>query len=383
MQINRRRFLENSAAGLAATLLPVGDRLFAAPAQGGPFTLPLLGDLHFDRSNHHDMEWLAREQPNDVHQVEEYTRMTSAVMPNTFAEVKGAIAAAKQPVPFVLHMGDFVEGVCGSPELAARQCREAIQFQRDTALGVPFVFTKGNHDVTGPGAVDAFNQVLLPFIGGQARQDLKSACYAVKQADSLFLFFDAYRPESLDWFEQALAKRDARHLFVVIHPPVVPFNARANWHIFSKPQQQAKRDRLLGLLGHHQAIVLCGHLHKYNLTVRKTKEGRFVQVCLSSVIPDPNLQPKDVLEGVDKYTPDLVRLEPKFDAASETARRDLLTAEAPFIERFEYADTAGYGLLTVAGPKVNLAVYNGLGKRKWKELDLTAALAGKDPRAKA
>lgn len=380
MKLDRRRFLAASAAGLAPALLPLGDRVFAAQGgQGGPFTMPVLGDLHFDRLGHHDMEWLKREQPNDVHQVQEYSRMTAEVLPGTYGEVRAVVSAAKSRVPFVLQLGDFVEGVCGSPALAEQHCREAVAFQQERNLGRPFLFTKGNHDVTGPGAPDAFNRVLLPFISGQARQELKSAVYAVREGDCLFAFYDAYNnSESLPWLEKTLAKREgARHVFVIIHPPVVPFNARANWHVFSRPNQEAERKRLLSVLGKNQAIVLCGHLHKYNLTLRRTDEGRFLQVALSSVISDPKREPRDVLVGVDKYTPDLVRLEPNHSPDSEADRRALLKAEAPFVERFEYADTAGYGILNVDGPGVQLDVYNGHGRRHWKKLDLTGILTGK------
>src|SRR5690242_12301759 len=52
-----------------------------APALTASFSFPLLGDLHFDRLAHHDMEWLAKEHPGDVHQVQNYSRITAEVQP--------------------------------------------------------------------------------------------------------------------------------------------------------------------------------------------------------------------------------------------------------------------------------------------------------------
>ena len=361
--MNRRQLLGTAAGALLASGVRAQER-------DEPFTFPFLGDLHFDQLSHHDLEWLAKEHPSDVRQVEEYSRITREVTPKLFSEVKEQIGTAKARVPFVLQIGDLVEGLCGSPELARKQCEEAVGFVRAAQLGVPFVMTKGNHDITGPGSTEAFDQVLLP--AGSGTQPAKQSCYSVRAGDSLFLFYDAYQPQSLTWLEEALAKRSAKHLFFVIHPPVVPYNARSTWHVYSRPNQAAQRAKLLSLLGKHRAIVLSGHLHKYSCLVRRTEAGPFVQLAISSIISKPELQPKQLLAGVEQYGPDLVALEPKFDEKSLDARRESLTAEKPFLRHWEYADTAGYALLDVAGDRVTARIYNGLGKRQWKSVDLTA-----------
>ena len=62
------------------------------------------GDLHFDRLEHHDHEWLAREHPGDVSQVENYSRITRELTPRLFARVRESLADAdrsKTNVPFV------------------------------------------------------------------------------------------------------------------------------------------------------------------------------------------------------------------------------------------------------------------------------------------
>ena len=40
----------------------------------------------------------------------------------------------------------------------------------------------------------------------------------------------------LIWLEATLAKRTEKHLFVVIHTPVVPYDARADWHRVAEPE---------------------------------------------------------------------------------------------------------------------------------------------------
>src|SRR5947208_3120925 len=100
----RRQFV---IAATAAVGLPqlggLADVIAAnanAPAAES-FSFPLLGDIHFDRLEHHDMEWLKRDHPNDVRQVENYSRITTDVVPGLVADVGHLITTAASPVPFV------------------------------------------------------------------------------------------------------------------------------------------------------------------------------------------------------------------------------------------------------------------------------------------
>src|SRR5258707_534395 len=134
--MNRRRFLQTSAAAM-----------LAAPVQAAStraFSFVLLGDLHFDKPEHHDFEWMKDSSPDSIRQSANYSRITREIMPRLFATVRETIAGrnggAGVPVSFVLQVGDLVEGLCGNEELAATQAREALEFVRGAALGVPFLF---------------------------------------------------------------------------------------------------------------------------------------------------------------------------------------------------------------------------------------------------
>jgi hypothetical protein len=201
----------------------------------------------------------------------------------------------------------LVEGLCGTEELAARQNAEALAFVETMKLGVPFLFTKGNHDVTGDGAPEAFQTVFHPFLNRQSASlggsKLEGAAYTLEHGGALFCFFDAYDKASLDWLEAALARRTARHCFVVIHPPVVPYGARATWHLYSAAGDRSRREKLLTLLGQQNAFVLGGHIHKYSTLTRTTPAGgRFVQLAVSSIVNALEVQPKDQLSGIAEYT---------------------------------------------------------------------------------
>ena len=377
--LSRRTFLSTSGAAAGLMLAPAWTR---GAESSRPFSFILLGDLHYDKPEHHDMSWVQKEKPADVRQIENYTRISRDVSPALFKTVRETIAELNRTpatkVAFVLQAGDVVEGLCGNEELSVRQNSEALAFVRDNALGVPFLFTKGNHDITGPGAVAAFGSVFHPVLTAPARAvqsaaaEVKSGSYTVDSGNAQFAFFDAYEAtKSLEWFEAVAARRTAEHLFVVVHPPVVPYGARSTWHIFASARETARREKFLSLLGDQRALVLGGHIHKFNTLSRRTGRGRFAQFAISSVLNAPTATAKDVLTGVDRYTPDQITVEPSFSPANEAERRAVYDAERPFVSAFEYADLPGYAVVTVNGPSVVARMYAGATRNLWRTIDLT------------
>jgi hypothetical protein len=364
----RRRFLQQSLG--AALVAGGGSWALAAPA-GDEWACPVLGDLHFDRPEHHDQAWLEKTHAGDKRQIENYCRLTRESLPRLCAAVRRRIETARVPVPAVLQLGDLLEGLCGTPELAERQAAEAVSFVREANLGRPMLMTKGNHDVTGPGAVEAYDRVLLPFMADPTLDAVSSAAFTQSRGGVLLVFYDAYNTKSLDWFEKLLAGRQPQRLVVLIHPPVVPYNARSNWHLYARPAQAPQRQRLLNLLGRHRAVVLCGHLHKYCFLRRRTEQGSFVQLAISSVATDADGERRDERTGLADYSPDLVRLEPNFSPETLEVRRELLSAEKPLIEDFHYADTWGHALLRVSGGEIAADVYRGVSDSPWQTIELS------------
>lgn len=377
----RRSFVQSLFAGTAGFSLAQPLAWAMSPK---PFAFVLLGDLHFDKLQHHDLEELGRTKPDDLRQVREYSSLTSTILPQLFHSVRETIVeqnrAAAQRVAFTAQVGDLVEGLCSSEALVARQDNEVVQWVRQAELGVPFLFTKGNHDITGPGAAAAFKTVFHPFLDEQrallgVRDKLTSACHAFVQGDALFCFFDGYDKASLAWLESVLARRSARHCFVIVHQPVVPYGARSTWHLFSSEAEKPQRERLLELLGRHHVFVLTGHIHKYNLLVRTTRGGgRFLQLGLSSIIRSPEVRASNELSGSSSYNGDQVKVEPNFSPSTEQQRRAVYQIEAPFVKGFEYADLPGYALITVDGPKVAATVFPGVSRQAWRTLPLSDLL---------
>lgn len=374
MKPSRRRFLGDSLSAAASVALPSVLKAERKDA----FSFVLLGDLHYDKLEHHDMRWLQEHKAGDLGQIRNYSRITADLTPRLFASVRQSVRETS--AAFVLQAGDLVEGLCGTEELSVRQNREAVAFVEGQKLGVPFVFTKGNHDVTGDGAVEAFKEVFHPFLTRQATEfkgggDVQSACYSIEHGNAQFCFFDAYDKASLDWLEAALARRTAQHCFVVIHPPVVPYGARATWHLYSSERDKARRERLLQLLGRQNAFVLGGHIHRFNTLCRTTPGGgRFAQLAISSVVTKAEVTPDTELDGVEDYNGDQIRVEPKHSPETEQTRRGVYAAEAPFVKAFAYADLPGHATLTVDGGHVQAVMNSGITRQVYKTVDLTALL---------
>lgn len=371
--VNRRKFI--TSLGVVAAALPLGASAFDfIPSPGKSFNFLLLGDLHFDKWEHHDMDYLKAKYPNDIVQIENYSRITKENLPllMTIAKEKATQANAD----FYLQLGDFVEGLCGSEELAQKQTKQFISLVADQKLNRPFFVIKGNHDITGEGARETFNKTVLPWQSEEQQKPMPSANSTFVHKNARFILWDCYTADqSLEWLKDVIKEHKEEVLFFCVHQPVVPFNSRANWHVFSKQSEQAKREELLNILGEHKAIVLCGHLHKTNVTTRSTPKGSFVQVCTGSVVPAPDAPVKNYLKGLDAYNEDLVNLEPGFSAASLQERKDNLTKEKPFIKYFEYADFCGYSTVSVSKKnEVMISIYANVDAKPWNTYNLTQLL---------
>jgi hypothetical protein len=355
---------------------------FAAAAARGSEASPeysfvYLGDLHFDKESHHDFDWVRANMPADIRQIEDYVRITQNHTPGLFKRIESAIEASDGRIKMVIQGGDLTEGLCGSRELQELQFKDALACIRKYIPQTPFIAGKGNHDITGPGAKEAFDRVMLPWLSKECQKQIDSASFYLMRGPDLFVFFDAYHNNNLDWLQKTLSENKHRYAFVVMHPPAVPYNARSTWHVFSKAKDKDVRERFLSILGANNVVLLTAHLHKYSVVERKTPAGPFVQFSVNSVISASQIEVRDALEGVEKYGGSLVDLEPEFQPDTKQDRMKLLEDEKPYIARFEYADFPGYAIIDVSGRGVNATIYKGDSGTAWKTVSLTAAVKSK------
>jgi hypothetical protein len=225
------------------------------------FSFMFLGDIHFDKLGYHDAQYLKTKYPHDIGQIQNYSRITRD---NLSSLMQVSKARAKETdSKFFLQIGDFVEGLCGSKELADQQTQDLINYVDQQQFELPFLAIKGNHDITGIGAKEVYKEVVLPWQSRELRTAVNSANNVYVHNKARFILFDCFtEAESLAWLRDVIRdhKRD-EVLFFCTHIPVVPYDARSNWMIYVHPEQAKQREEVLNLLGAHKAIVLSGHLH--------------------------------------------------------------------------------------------------------------------------
>lgn len=370
-KITRRSFIASS--GMLAAALPLGSSAFDfVPSSGKAFHFMLLGDIHYDKLYHHDMNYINEKYPNDISQIRNYSLVTERYLPKLMEVVKkkGEIGNSD----FYIQLGDFVEGLCGSKKLAELQTTEFIEFIKEQELKRPFFVIKGNHDITGEGAKEVYDETVLPWQSGEHKKKLDHSCASFVYKNSRFVFFDCYQADkSLEWLKEDLKNMKEERLFFSVHMPLIPFNARSTWHVYSKPSEKQKRHELLELLGKYNSIVLCGHLHKTAVLKRETQSGKIIQVCLGSVMNPEQKEVKDHLVGIDTYNEDLVNLEPDFHPKSLEERKTIINTEKPFIKFFEYADFCGYSEMKVSDKgNILFTLYQNSNATPWKSFDLSA-----------
>lgn len=333
-----------------------------------------MGDLHYDLIEDHDMNWLSK-KPEDLRQVtQEYTVFTSNYWPAFMNILRHKIAALKPPIKEIIQLGDLSEGLAGSPEKARQMAGDAMKVIDNFGMSVPWIITKGNHDITGPGAVDAFNEFYLPEIRKQTHNpDLSSANYSY--------FFDKVQVTCIDpwdkttdivsFLEKELSKSDAAVKFVAVHEPVIPVTERC-WHLFRNEPDMRKK--LLEVIARNKAIVLCAHLHRYSVVKRETPYGPIVQVMVVSVVRDSNyLVPQKV---ITEYGSSLAESVPEWQPETMEQRKKMLSDESRFITYYKQTDLPGYAIIKINSrtSNVKLEYFAAFGRKPYDEINISRML---------
>jgi hypothetical protein len=333
-----------------------------------------VGDMHIDQASHHDIEWVESNHPRDLKQIENYVKNTELYTPGLLKQLRAHIDSDRKQIQMVIQGGDLTEGLCGSYDLQLTQFGYAKEIIHKYLPNTAFFVTKGNHDITGTGSIEAFDSFMLPWMSNESGKPIHSASFYFLKGPDLFVFFDAYNNNDPDWLKIILKENKHRYAFVVMHPPVVPYGARTEWHLFSRPEEKDIRDKFLNILGEYRAIVLTGHLHKYSVLCRKTPAGSFVQFSMNSVIDSSPVLVKDNIEGVMNYNGSLVSLEPDFQPDTAFQRKKRLEDEKKYVTYFEYADFPGYAIVNVSGASITADIYVGVSDKKWKSVDFIGIL---------
>jgi len=334
----------------------------------------LLGDLHYDKLEDHDLEWL-KTKPDDFRQVTEtYVPNTEKNWDDFMNIIVNKSKTTEPPVKAIIQLGDLSEGLAGSEEKAIQMANSVINAVSNLNIDKKYVWllTKGNHDITGPGASDAFTKVYTPFIRNQVNnQTIKNASYSYREGEALFVILDLWDRivDPIEFLEKELNESSARFKFVAIHEPVIPVTERC-WHYARRDPE--KREKLLEILAKNKVIVLCAHLHRYSVVKRETEYGPIIQIMVSSVVGDRGKQTPKYIWSLNDYGPSLVdNIDFEFNTINQ--RKKMLEEEAKFVTYYKTCDLDGYGVLEI-NPKgkneIKFYYYSAFGDKPYDEINL-------------
>jgi hypothetical protein len=334
-------------------------------------SLIVFGDLHYDLLEDHDMDWL-RTKPDDLRQItKEYTVFTKNNWNDFMLAMRNKIKETNPQVQAVVQLGDLSEGLAGSEEKAEQMASNAIKAIEATQINVPWIIAKGNHDITGPGATEAFMNHYIPFFRRQAvNNEIQSASYSYTTGDIQIVCLDPWdkKVDMAEFLEKKFSESRAKFKFVAIHEPVIPVTERC-WHTLRKVPEQ--RERLLETIAKNNAIVLCAHLHKYSVIRRNTSFGPIVQIMVNSVIR--NREHLSPLKLITQYGQSLVDATPDWQPETADARRAILEEESKYVTFFKQTDLPGYAIIKTDVKKgsIKLEYYAAFGKKPYDIIDIS------------
>lgn len=337
-------------------------------------SLIVLGDLHYDLLQDHDMDWLST-KPDDLRQVtREYTKYTEENWNDFMTILKKRAESNDSHVKAVIQLGDLSEGLAGTNEKARQMASNTMKAIDATQMPVPWIIAKGNHDITGPGAAEAFQEFYVPMFRKQTNNaEINNANYAYSYNNAQVTSIDPWNNETdmVAFLERELAGSVAKYKFVAIHEPVIPVTERC-WHTLRKDQEQ--REKLLEIIAKNKAIVLCGHLHRYSVVRRNTQFGPVVQVMVNSVVKDRNYQKP--VKIITEYGPSLAENVPEWQPETLEARKAVLSDEAKYVTYYKQTDLPGYALINIDEEKgtILLEYYAAFAKKPFDIVDLTKLL---------
>lgn len=331
----------------------------------------VLGDLHYDILEDHDMGWLST-KPDDLRQVtEEYTVYTKKNWDDFLGILRLKAQEEGPSMKGIIQLGDLSEGLAGSPEKALKMAGNAMKAIENADMKVPWILVKGNHDITGPGALDAYRECYIPMIQRQTgNRDIKKASYSYTVGDVQVTCLDPWdkQTDMVSFLEHELSSSKSQFKFVAIHEPVIPVTERC-WHTLRNDPE--RREKLLEVIAKNHAIVLCGHLHRYSVVCRNTSFGPVVQLMVISVVKD-----RDYLTPsfeIKEYGPSLATNVPGWQPETLEARKAILAGEAEHVTYYKQTDLPGYALIKTDSKKgsVLMEYYAAFGKQPYDRIDLT------------
>lgn len=316
------------------------------------YSVVILGDTHYDALDpevYHAGYSEADPEREAIHR-QEFERNGKMWEGRCKRLVRRARGLIGKDTRYVFQVGDLIQGDTADSTTHARFLADAIDlFKTQLAPDIPFVTVIGNHDFRGKDrARKAYKAYMPARMSQELGQDISSTNFLFRQGPDAFVAIN-YSSGKLDEIKSLLeSARGARHVFVLIHTPVFPFDEPDIyfWYFLGHKEDKRADERreMRALLASLDAIVLCGHSHTTEFLDWKGDGGRITQMTMSSVWSDEaQAEYKVKASGPDGYP----HYAPIFDEYR------------PGIVDYSLSDAAGSYKLIVRGRRVYVDFYAG------------------------
>ena len=366
--MDRREFFKISAGGALGLALPW--QALARSGRDHSYSVVILGDTHFDDMDslkYHAGYTLENKKREAAHR-KEFLR--NGLMWNKRCPelVKRAACLVDDNTRFILQMGDLIQGDTADAATHRRFLADAMDlFKRELAPELPFVTVAGNHDLRGSDdavATQAYLDYMPARMSEELGKEITGTNFSFTVGEDTYVVLDFTHPD-LGAIERLLTEADsARHLFVIVHCPVFPYDSKKYFWWFlmggKKDPRPEERRYVRRLLAEREAIVLCGHVHRTELLDWYGDGGRITQMTMSSVWAMESQGSYRVLaEGKNGYGsvyfPGSSLKTPETEALFEEYREG--------IRRYSMADAAGSYKLSVGKRGIFVDFYAGSSPR--------------------
>ena len=355
-------------AGAAGAGWLSGCRSLNPAKDGGTYSVPLLGDTHFDSTDtkKYHAEYLTdtSKARYELH-LKEHVRNAAMWADRMPRLLKASGACARPDAAFALQLGDLVQGDCANPAVHKRMLADMIGVAKRAYGDLPFVTVVGNHDIRGTGARAAYDEMMPRVMGAELKRPVAGTTFAFRQGPDAYIVvdFNAPRPDTSLLTRLLEESADARHVFVVTHGPAIP-NCHGRWFLLGGPRYDAKRREIRRLMAARNAIVLAGHTHCLEYYDCAFPEGRVTQLVANSVwagTDSAKLVVRD--EGAAAYGARAQEARKRHGREIPKKERDGLMRLAdeyrPFVKDYLFANAAGHYRLEVSDARVAVAFFPG------------------------
>lgn len=365
-KMDRRQFIALTMAvvgelALADKLMP----MWAKKPSTSKYSIVILGDTHFDtepadvyHSNYNEkVEWLNRVQRAEFARNGEMWRERCPRM------LKRASRLITPDTRMVFQMGDLIQGDCGKGEVHRKMLDDVLNNFKKELGGLPFVTVVGNHDIRGVDADKVYHEYMPERMSLELGRKIEKTTFSFTIGNDAFIVLDFNAPDDAEIEKLLKETEGARHTFVIVHGPLLPFDGSScRWffHGGASKSETAARRHFRELFARRNVICLCGHVHSTEFADWYGDGGRITQMTMNSVwSKEKGKYYKIVAQGASQYGEGRKRI-----AAADNGEK--LKDETPLFDeyrnglrQYERSNSAGSYKLNVSKHKITLDFYGG------------------------